>query len=98
MKLINAFVGAYQDYKSEKSAQLLKSMLKNEAIVIRDQKKHKIDASELVPGDIIMINNVITKSLISLGSGIKRHSNLRELKPQDKEVTYIVTRYHTVLL
>ena len=25
--LINAFVGAYQDYKSEKSAQLLKTML-----------------------------------------------------------------------
>lgn len=54
--LINAFIGAYQDYKSEKSAQLLKSMMKNEAIVIRNNKKSKIDAAELVPGDIIFLN------------------------------------------
>ncbi len=54
--LINAFIGAYQDYKSEKTAQLLKSMLKNEALVMRGGKKSKIDASELVPGDIIFLN------------------------------------------
>jgi len=52
--LVNANVGAYQDYKSEKSAQLLKSMMKNEAIVIRGQKA-KIDAAELVPGDIVLL-------------------------------------------
>ncbi len=54
--LINAFIGAYQDYKSEKTAQLLKSMLKNEALVIRGRKKNRIDSSELVPGDIIYLN------------------------------------------
>jgi len=53
--LINAFVGAYQDFKSEKSAQLLKSMLKNEALVIRENKKSKVDSAELVPGDIILL-------------------------------------------
>jgi Ca2+-transporting ATPase len=53
--LVNVFVGAYQDYKSEKTAQLLKSMLKNEAIVIRNNKKQKINAEELVPGDIILL-------------------------------------------
>ena len=52
---INAFFGAYQEFKSEKSAQLLKSMLKNEALVIRGGKKQKIDASELVPGDIVLL-------------------------------------------
>jgi len=53
--LINAFVGAYQDYKSEKTAKLLKSMLKNEAVVIRSGKKIKLDSSELVPGDIVLL-------------------------------------------
>ncbi len=53
--LVNVFVGAYQDYKSEKTAQLLKSMLKNEAMVLRDNKKEKINAEELVPGDIILL-------------------------------------------
>ncbi len=53
--VINAFVGAYQDYKSEKTAQLLKSMLKNQAIVVRSGKNVKIDAQELVPGDVVIL-------------------------------------------
>jgi len=53
--LVNVFVGAYQDYKSEKTAQLLKSMLKNKAMVLRNDKKQKIDAEDLVPGDIILL-------------------------------------------
>ncbi len=53
--IINAFVGAYQEFKSEKTAQLLKSMLKNEAMVIRNNKKEKINAEELVPGDIVLL-------------------------------------------
>ncbi len=52
--LVNAFVGAYQDYKSEKSARLLKSMLKTEAVVLRGRKL-TVDASELVPGDVIFL-------------------------------------------
>ncbi len=53
--IINAFTGAYQSFKSEKAAQLLKSMLKNEALVLRSGKKSKINAEELVQGDIIML-------------------------------------------
>ncbi len=54
--LINSFIGAYQEYKSEKSAQLLKSMIKNEAMVLRLGKKSRIDSAELVPGDIIFLS------------------------------------------
>ena len=53
--IVNVFVGAYQDFKSERTAQLLKSMLKNEALVLRGGKRSKIDAKELVPGDIILL-------------------------------------------
>ncbi len=53
--VINVLVGAYQDYKSEKTAQLLKSMLKNEAMVLRNGEEKKINSEELVPGDIILL-------------------------------------------
>ncbi len=52
---VNAFVGAYQDYKSEKTAETLKRMLKNEALVLRDGKKKKVNSELLVPGDIIFL-------------------------------------------
>ena len=53
--LVNVFIGAYQEYKSEKTAQLLNSMLKNEAMVLRNNKNQKINAEDLVPGDIILL-------------------------------------------
>ncbi len=53
--LVNAFFGALQDYKSEKANELLKKMLKTESVVLRNGIKVKIDSSELVPGDIIFL-------------------------------------------
>ncbi len=53
--VVNVVVGAYQDYKSEKTAQLLKSMLKNESMVLRNGVKQKINAEDLVVGDIIFL-------------------------------------------
>lgn len=54
--IVNAVIGAYQDYKSEKTAHLLKNMLKNNALVIRAGKKSEISSEELVPGDIIILS------------------------------------------
>ncbi len=53
--VINVLIGAYQDYKAEKTANVLKSMLKNEALVLRDGSKSKISSEDLVPGDIIYL-------------------------------------------
>jgi P-type Ca2+ transporter type 2C len=53
--IFNILLSAYQDYKGEKSAQVLKSMLKNEALIIRNNIKSKINSEELVPGDIIFL-------------------------------------------
>lgn len=52
---VNTILGAYQDYKAEKAAELLKDMLKNFAYVKRDGSVKKIDSSSLVQGDIIML-------------------------------------------
>lgn len=53
--IINAILGFYQEYKAEKALAELKTYLKQRARVIRDGIEREIDASHLVPGDIIRL-------------------------------------------
>ncbi len=53
--VINAVVGFIQEYRAEKAMEKLKGLISNEAVVIRDDKKQKIPAGELTPGDIVVI-------------------------------------------
>ncbi len=52
---LNAIMGVYQEGKAEKALDALKNMSAPHARVIRDGKESIIDASELVPGDIIKL-------------------------------------------
>lgn len=52
---MNTVVGIYQDLNAEKAIEALKSMQSPEALVKRDSKWNKIPARELVPGDIVQI-------------------------------------------
>ena len=51
--ILNAIMGVYQEGKAEKALDALKNMSAAHARVVRDGKETVIDASELVPGDII---------------------------------------------
>ena len=53
--VINAVLGFVQEYKAEKSIEALKKMASLRAVVIRNGKEQKIDAKELVPGDVIVL-------------------------------------------
>ena len=53
--LLNAVMGVYQEGKAEKALEALKSMSAPHARVIRDGEEKIIDASDLVPGDIIKL-------------------------------------------
>jgi Ca2+-transporting ATPase len=53
--LINVGVGFYQEFKASKTIHLLKKYIQVFATVLRDQKVEEIQAAELVPGDIIML-------------------------------------------
>ena len=53
--VINAAVGYYQEAKAENTLYELKQILPQEALVKRDGDIKKVVASELVPGDIILL-------------------------------------------
>ncbi|MCS7028428.1 MAG: HAD-IC family P-type ATPase [Bacteroidia bacterium] len=56
---INGSIGAYQEWRAEKSALALREMMKSKANVIREGEKKSIDSSELVPGDIVWLESGI---------------------------------------
>jgi Ca2+-transporting ATPase len=53
--LANGTFGFIQDYRAEKSIEALKKMSTPGAVVKRDGKKKEVDSTEVVPGDIIFL-------------------------------------------
>jgi len=53
--LLNAVIGAAQEYSAQRSAAALRAMVKGTAHVIRDGATRKLDAAELVPGDLVLV-------------------------------------------
>ncbi len=53
--ILNAIMGVYQEGKAERALDALKNMSAPHARVVRDGKELVVDASELVPGDIIKL-------------------------------------------
>lgn len=52
---VNALLGFYQEYRSEKTLQFLKQYVIAKTKVIREGKEIEIQSKELVPGDIIIL-------------------------------------------
>ena len=53
--ILNALLGFFQEYRAEKAIESLKKLSSTKAKVIRNSTEKEIDASELVPGDLIVI-------------------------------------------
>lgn len=53
--ILIAVVGFIQEYRAEKEIQALKKLASLKASVLRDGKRKEIDAKELVPGDVIIL-------------------------------------------
>jgi magnesium-transporting ATPase (P-type) len=53
--VINALIGFIQEGKAEKSLDAIRNMLSLHAAVLRDGRRQEIDATELVPGDIVLL-------------------------------------------
>ncbi|TRX03450.1 cation-translocating P-type ATPase [Flavobacterium gawalongense] len=53
--VINAFVGFIQEYRAEKAMEALKNMVANHARILREGKMIDTPASDLVPGDVVVL-------------------------------------------
>lgn len=54
--ILSSIFGFVQEYKAEKSLEKLKSYIKPFSRVIRNGKEEEIPSSEIVPGDIVLLN------------------------------------------
>ncbi len=54
--LLNAVLGFTQEYRAEKAVEALRKMAASLAVVIRDGEHQTVAASELVPGDIVVLD------------------------------------------
>lgn len=53
--LLNALIGTVQEVKAQTSLDALKSLSAPESLVIRDGKRIKIKSADLVPGDVVLL-------------------------------------------
>lgn len=53
--LATALLGFFEEFRSEKAVEALKKMTAPTAIVLRDGRDMKIEATEIVPGDVILL-------------------------------------------
>ena len=51
--LLNAFIGAYQEFKAQKSLESLKKMAAPMAKVVRDGEAMVVNVEDVVPGDVV---------------------------------------------
>ncbi|EMA37225.1 cation-translocating P-type ATPase [Halobiforma nitratireducens] len=66
--------GFVQDYRAEQSIQALKEMSTTYALVRRDGEKREIDATNLVPGDIVFVES---GDVVPADARLLEESNLR---------------------
>ncbi|MBT4763225.1 MAG: HAD-IC family P-type ATPase [Bdellovibrionaceae bacterium] len=55
--LLNAIIGAVQEFKAEKNALSLQTIVPTIALVERDNQLYEVNTEELVPGDIIFLQS-----------------------------------------
>jgi len=73
--VLNAIIGAYQEWQAEQSSHALKKLLRMHAQVERDGEVREVKAEEIVPGDVLWLE-----------SGNRVPADLRLLSAQGLEV------------
>ena len=56
---LNAFFGFLQESKAEQAMESLKKLLVSHCVVLRDGTEHKVSINELVPGDVVWLEDGI---------------------------------------
>lgn len=53
--LVNAVIGYFQEGRAEQAMEAIRGMLAPRSTVVRDGQRYSVDACELVPGDIVLV-------------------------------------------
>ena len=53
--VLNGILGYVQEARAERAVAALRAMSANEATVLRDGERRSVPAAELVPGDVILV-------------------------------------------
>lgn len=72
--ILNSILGFVQEYRAERAIEALKKLISLKATVLRDGQEVHIDSSEVVPGDIILLD---TGDKISADSRLLESVNLQ---------------------
>ena len=93
---LNAIMGVIQEEKAEKSIESLKKLTPEMAKVIRDGETYEVNAVDLVPGDIVLLENgkfvpADGRIIESYDLKIEESSLTGETEPILKQ-TYIITK------
>ncbi|MGD2062305.1 MAG: HAD-IC family P-type ATPase [Nitrospirota bacterium] len=73
--LLNAIIGTVQEHSAHRAAVALQQLVTTRSRVLRDGETYEIDAEELVPGDVVLLE-----------SGSRVPADLRLLRAHDLEV------------
>lgn len=73
--IINAIIGSIQEYSAQRAAVALQALVSTRCRVLRSGESYEIDAEELVPGDVVLLE-----------SGDRVPADLRLLMSHDLEV------------
>ena len=74
VNVINGFFSFWQEYKAEKAIDALRRLLPVQARVLRDGYEVQVDATELVPGDVLLLDE---GDRISADARVVEHAELR---------------------
>lgn len=91
--VVNAVLGVMQEGRAEKAVEALKKMTTTEARVLRDGKQQRVDAGELVPGDIVLLEagDIVPADLRLLSSSnlkVEEAALTGESVPVDKDADF----------
>jgi Ca2+-transporting ATPase len=94
--VINAVVGFYQEYRAERSLTALKEMLPAKTRVRREGEKHEIAAEDLVPGDVVLLEEgdrvpADGRLFIAAGLEIDESALTGESRPVGKQTAALKT-------
>ncbi|WP_018616672.1 cation-translocating P-type ATPase [Segetibacter koreensis] len=101
--LFNAAIGFYQDFKSENILASLKDLVIQKCIVLRGGNKMEIPSEELVPGDIVYLNEgdgvpADIRLIDSTGLQVNEFILTGESQPAEKAHDFIATSADTALI